>query len=308
MKKRANTRTAWSWKLLLVLVASFFTAASLYAAENTSQAATEIYCIGCHSPEVNPALHSIRQTPHGNAPGGGNAVCTQCHGDSIEHSSAPTTSPPSVSFGPVTATDSEHSNKQCLQCHQGEERIMWQSSAHHDEDIGCNQCHTAHASRDSVLNAAEQAGVCATCHTQIQAKLHLPSRHPILEGKTACSDCHNAHGSSSDFALLGTSLNDTCVGCHSEKRGPFLFEHAPVSEDCSLCHSAHGSVHGKLLTSRGPFLCQQCHSAAFHPSQLNDGSGLASGSANQNLLGKNCLNCHSQVHGSNHPSGGRLTR
>jgi hypothetical protein len=26
------------------------------------------------------------------------------------------------------------------------------------------------------------------------------------------------------------------------------------------------------------------------------------------MLGKNCLNCHSQIHGSNHPSGARLTR
>jgi hypothetical protein len=26
------------------------------------------------------------------------------------------------------------------------------------------------------------------------------------------------------------------------------------------------------------------------------------------LLGKGCVNCHSQVHGTNHPSGARLTR
>jgi hypothetical protein len=35
---------------------------------------------------------------------------------------------------------------------------------------------------------------------------------------------------------------------------------------------------------------------------------VAGGSGNQNVLGKNCLNCHGQVHGSNHPSGARLTR
>jgi len=26
------------------------------------------------------------------------------------------------------------------------------------------------------------------------------------------------------------------------------------------------------------------------------------------VLGQNCLNCHSQVHGSNHPSGSKLMR
>jgi hypothetical protein len=67
-------------------------------------------------------------------------------------------------------------------------------------------------------------------------------------------------------------------------------------------------VHERLLTARGPASCQQCHAAAFHPSVPYGSEGLPSGNANQNLLGKNCLNCHSQVHGSNHPSGARLTR
>jgi hypothetical protein len=35
---------------------------------------------------------------------------------------------------------------------------------------------------------------------------------------------------------------------------------------------------------------------------------LPSGSADPRLLGKQCLNCHVQVHGSNHPGGIRLTR
>jgi hypothetical protein len=35
---------------------------------------------------------------------------------------------------------------------------------------------------------------------------------------------------------------------------------------------------------------------------------MPGGTANQNVLGKNCMNCHGQVHGSNHPSGARLTR
>jgi DmsE family decaheme c-type cytochrome len=103
-------------------------------------------------------------------------------------------------------------------------------------------------------------------------------------------------------------LIETCISCHKEKRGPFIFEHAPAAEDCSECHKAHGSIQPALLVSRSPFLCQQCHMVNAHPSQLHDGTGLPSGRPNFNLLAKGCLNCHSQVHGTNHPSGARLTR
>jgi hypothetical protein len=64
-----------------------------------------------------------------------------------------------------------------------------------------------------------------------------------------------------------------------------------------------------MLAMRGPMLCQSCHSQAGHPSIPADGDGLASGpTPSQYLLGQNCMNCHTQSHGSNHPSGSRLMR
>jgi len=35
---------------------------------------------------------------------------------------------------------------------------------------------------------------------------------------------------------------------------------------------------------------------------------LPGGQRSPYVLGQNCLNCHSQVHGSNHPSGSKLMR
>jgi hypothetical protein len=55
-------------------------------------------------------------------------------------------------------------------------------------------------------------------------------------------------------------------------------------------------------------LCQQCHSPAGHPSLAYTSELFDDSSQNRFMLGRACLNCHSQVHGSNHPSGATLHR
>jgi DmsE family decaheme c-type cytochrome len=114
--------------------------------------------------------------------------------------------------------------------------------------------------------------------------------------------------------LKKPTLNETCYTCHAEKRGPFLWEHAPASEDCGNCHTPHGSNHPKLLISRVPQLCQSCHIAGFHTSDAYAGPdysnpvpfGAAVMERQAGAMG--CLNCHFEVHGSNHPGGARFTR
>jgi DmsE family decaheme c-type cytochrome len=273
-------------------------------------------CLDCHLASADHPVLAILHTPHAALEGGGSAACRSCHGASEQHRAAPTDNAPTVSFGPRWPAAPAESDSACLACHGGGERMHWAGSAHQSADLSCTSCHTLHEqSRDGIalsnlLNPAIDpvSASCLGCHSELRASLKLPSRHPIAEGKTACSDCHNPHGGLNTAALRQPSVNDNCFSCHAEKRGPFLWEHPPAAEDCSLCHRAHGSVHPRLLTARGPALCQQCHAAAFHPSLPYGAQGLPGGSANQNLLGKNCLNCHGQVHGSNHPSGARLTR
>jgi DmsE family decaheme c-type cytochrome len=119
-----------------------------------------------------------------------------------------------------------------------------------------------------------------------------------------CVDCHNPHGAASEHQIRAATTNDLCYKCHADKRGPFLWEHAPVRENCITCHQPHGSNNDKVLAAKRPYLCQRCHIARQHPSTLYDFPDLAT----NRLLNRSCTNCHSQIHGSNHPSGQYLLR
>ena len=144
---------------------------------------------------------------------------------------------------------------------------------------------------------------CFTCHKDVRAETWKNSHHPIREGKISCADCHNPHGTQTAKMIRAASVNEQCYTCHTEKRGPFLWEHAPVRESCLNCHTPHGSNQLKLQKTSVPYLCQQCHSNTRHPGTLYDGSTLADQArASNRIFNRACLDCHSAIHGSNHPS------
>nr|WP_255518474.1 cytochrome c3 family protein [Lysobacter sp. H23M47] len=69
----------------------------------------------------------------------------------------------------------------------------------------------------------------------------------------------------------------------------------------------HGSNQHALLVAPVPMLCQQCHSHVRHPNDLLTAQSLGTGAApDERLMGRGCLSCHAQIHGSNNPSGPRL--
>jgi DmsE family decaheme c-type cytochrome len=282
----------------------------------TSQGADT--CLKCHDEDDSFPVLSIFETRHAvqsdeRTPFAG-AQCEACHGPGADHARKVRPDEhqaPIISFKQSSSFEPDVQNEMCLQCHEEHSRASWQGSAHEQNDVMCAQCHTVHARLDPVLQVQEEAEVCYSCHTSERSELMRASVHPVRAGNISCSSCHNAHDSWAENLLIQPTLNETCYECHAEKRGPFLWEHAPVPEDCSICHTPHGSNHDALLTKRAPLLCQQCHSQAGHPSFDWDGDGLAGGQemvGRQFLLGRSCLNCHSQIHGSNHPSGIKLMR
>lgn len=270
-------------------------------------------CLTCHgknSPSpVTGILHTVHaQKADPRTPFAQTHACQSCHGPSQQHLQRDAhgkLGKPAITFNDKTPVTKQ--NEACLGCHQKGELIQWHGSRHDFEGLSCASCHQSHSSKDPMFGL-QQKDRCLDCHAAQRSQLMQLSAHPIDEGIMRCSDCHNTHGGQGEPLLSKGSVNETCFSCHSEKRGPFLWEHAPVREDCSQCHRAHGSNHPSLLAARQPWLCQQCHMAAFHPSTAFSGTGLPGANPSQSLLAQGCTNCHAQVHGSNHPSGLRQTR
>jgi DmsE family decaheme c-type cytochrome len=206
--------------------------------------------------------------------------------------------------------------------------MHWSGSPHDINDVSCTSCHQIHSGHDDVRDKRTQAEVCFICHKDQRALANKPSHHPVIEGKVACSDCHNVHGSLGDHLLVKDTVNATCFKCHAEKRGPYLWSHPPVTEDCSLCHNPHGTTADNMLKMRPPFLCLTCHDPESH---LGNIPGLSSNvNTSRNLAGKplsktapadnrnsntapgitqglSCMNCHTDIHGSNNPVGNSPT-
>jgi len=117
------------------------------------------------------------------------------------------------------------------------------------------------------------------------------------------------HGSTNVRLLkAGTTIDESCTSCHAEKRGPYLWEHAPVSEACTTCHDPHGSNNDRMLVAKQPFLCQRCHVTSRHPPTVYEGYLLNNSQNANKIYGRSCVVCHQQVHGSNAPSGKAFLR
>jgi DmsE family decaheme c-type cytochrome len=149
---------------------------------------------------------------------------------------------------------------------------------------------------------ATEIDTCSQCHKNKRAEIWRSAHMPVREGKMTCSNCHNPHGTYSESLLKEATVNDTCYKCHAEKRGPFLWEHAPVRENCMNCHEAHGSNNDFMLKISRPRLCQQCHAnLTGHPGNPRNPFSIYA-------INRECQNCHQQIHGSNSPSGARFHR
>lgn len=265
-------------------------------------------CTRCHDETDDAPVLAIGKTKHGVRADLRTPTCTSCHGESLAHLGKAEGNKPDRTFTKGTKTSPADRNESCLSCHQKDSgRHLWAGSAHDAADVACTNCHKVHVSHDNVRDKRTQPEVCFTCHKEQRAQVNKPSHHPILEGKVACSDCHNPHGSAGPKLMKRDSVVETCYACHMEKRGPFVHDHRPVSDDCTNCHMPHGTVADNLLKARPPMVCYQCHSGHGTPGVAGVAPGVTtSPKANTNIeQARGCLNCHTEIHGSNNPNGGQ---
>ena len=246
----------------------------------------------------------------GNLPAEGTG-CEGCHGPGKGHVDArggKTTIPRAFSLmSPRRALDT------CLACHSRDvSRSEIRRSAHTQADVACNSCHSIHKARTpKLLLAGKQAELCFGCHASARSQFSMPFRHRVNEGAINCTDCHNPHGAPAPgwrmglrprMVHTGGDGEQACLKCHTDKKGPFAFEHPAVRVDgCEACHQPHGSTNPRLLKRPAVMmLCLECHNGAagFGPS----GGGIPVQSASHNMSNpryQNCTVCHIRIHGSN---------
>jgi predicted CXXCH cytochrome family protein len=279
-------------------------------------------CRSCHKSEFieyGKTRHASLTSPEGGL------ECETCHGPGKAHSDAE-----QAAHGDDAKTAAAnklifafHGNPKqnaarCLGCHQSSrDQAQFGHSTHLNNGVSCNDCHATHLvdhpRRPAIAQAAffdvpklpeerrwlegallkqPQPDLCFQCHGNVRAQFALPTHHRVPEGAMKCTDCHNTHGTS-NRASLRQSGWETCVQCHVEKRGPFVFEHSAVKvEGCTACHTPHGSVNRMLLARREErFLCLGCH---VSPDAVNVPHSRLSFQTRGD-----CTRCHSSIHGSN---------
>jgi DmsE family decaheme c-type cytochrome len=260
-------------------------------------------CALCHTAQGD----SLKGTPHGQAKNPRSPAaahgCESCHGPGQAH----VDDEAKGNIRKIAQMTADEVSQTCLTCHNRGNHAGWEGSAHERRNLSCATCHSVHSPKsfERQLVKSTQTEVCAQCHRPQVAKTERAVAHmPVREGKMFCSSCHNPHGSITNVKALkvGNSVAESCMSCHTEMRGPMLWEHAPVRENCATCHDPHGSSNDRMLVVRMPMLCQRCHVATRHPSSIYDKDEITTNKSNR-MFGRSCVNCHSNVHGSNHPSG-----
>jgi DmsE family decaheme c-type cytochrome len=264
-------------------------------------------CLTCHADQEASVKHSAHGRVFNPRTPAANQGCESCHGPGQAHVDDDDKGH-MLKFAQMDPADV---NESCLTCHTRGKHALWEGSSHDVRNLGCTSCHSAHDSKSAsaALKARDEQKLCATCHQSVVNKQHRFNHMPVREGKMTCSSCHNVHGSTNVRLLkVGTTIDESCVSCHAEKRGPFIWEHAPVSDSCTNCHDPHGSNNDRMLVAKQPFLCQRCHVTSRHPPTVYEGYLLQNSQNGNKIFGKACANCHQQIHGSNAPSGKAFLR
>lgn len=264
-------------------------------------------------PEVCGACHPDWNESYGKSPHAGalddparppdQRACEACHGAGQEHVDGGGGAAGNLhTFRPSEPTPERAAP--CLRCHGNESALHGFTSGEHARaDVACTDCHDPHGGGGRLmlkvgkpfpqplrgatwLEQDAKTALCYGCHPDVRSGFALPEHHKVPEGVMSCSDCHEAHGTS-ETAMLRDGQERTCLKCHGELEGPFVFEHIPLAlEGCQSCHEPHGSANRHLLRyQQVAQLCYQCHASTP--------------TSHVQARYRDCTRCHTAIHGSN---------
>lgn len=266
-------------------------------------------CAQCHPDQVeqfagNP--HTVLNDPAWGEYDVEGGSCISCHEGAAEHVEAGGGMGNILSYG--EGTSAQVASRACLECHTDTHPRFF-TSEHAQAGVGCTSCHAVHQpahdsvalldppgdlmdSADPATDLDQSSMVCAQCHTDVLAKFEMNERHRLQEGILSCTSCHNPHERATRARLGGFKHQQTCMECHTDKGGPFIFEHGSSRVDgCTACHDPHGSPNRHMLAFQDlGQLCYSCHAEV---------PGFHLGSPVRLGQDANCTNCHSAIHGSN---------
>lgn len=274
------TKTKKKMKLPLVetvvfIVLTIFISGFISSAKPATQESDVETCADCHE----DLAKAFWLKPHSEL-----NSCTACHGDAEQH----------LEEGGETifafkSTDiPRDKSEKCLRCHQ-RTNSRFLASPHGKGSLDCTTCHVMHSEKTQpFLLETSSTKSCLSCHEDVFSLFQLNERHRLQEGIMGCTTCHNPHEPATRERLAGFK-HESCLKCHRDKGGPFLYEHgASRIEGCVACHEVHGTPNRHMLTHQSTSdLCFSCHAAApsFH-SRFDSRT-------------TNCTVCHSTIHGSN---------
>ncbi|HEX8950035.1 MAG TPA: DmsE family decaheme c-type cytochrome, partial [Dissulfurispiraceae bacterium] len=263
-------------------------------------------CRGCHEKQYDSYARTVHSKKYVKGPAFQGA-CETCHGPGKRHVEKGGGRGVDI-FAYGANVDPKAKSAKCLECHEEAKPLeFWDRSRHTLNNISCDNCHDPHGRAERLLKGRESE-LCSRCHQDIRAQFDRQTHHPVKEELMKCSDCHNVHGGFGRKMIKADTVNELCYECHSEKRGPFMWEHPPVEKKCLTCHEAHGSNHVRLLERKVPQLCESCHDVGAGGGHMTEAytsfhtfNGTATGDKNK-FYGRSCLNCHTNIHGSNGPA------
>jgi len=235
-------------------------------------------CARCHA----PAFRELHGTVHQSLATVDSSGCISCHAGGEQHA-ASGGRPELVER--LRGATARVQIQTCNACHGGQKtNCSFSLGAHARADIGCLDCHSPASGAHDITRADATQDNCFKCHAGVALAFRHANHHPI-DG-IGCAGCHDPHRGRTQRTLR----QETCLKCHREYRGPYVYaHHADKGEGCLACHLPHGGSHRKLLKARrSRDVCLACH--ADLPSFHDQSAGS---------VYRNCLSCHTKVHGSN---------